>query len=874
MIPLKLTLRNFLSYRENVPSLDLAGVHVACLCGDNGHGKSALLDAITWCLWGKARGQVQDDLVSYGADEARVELDFTARDSCFRAVRSRRKAGGRRRQGSSDLQLLALDESGQGTQVISGNSVRETQARIERLVGMEYDTFINSAFLLQGRADEFTNKSPAERKAVLSSILGLEAYDQYQAKARERVGEKRSETDRLLGIIQQTEAEIANLGNPAAELAEVNRQFAALDCRLTAGRKAVEGLSQRLLQVEGIRARLAEQAEQASRVRADMDRIRSAMGEAENRIQEHLSLMERSGEIEANAIRLEDARSLLAALEEARQRHEALRGESNRLNGIIEIERTRLESEYDRLTRKIEKELAPLVEATPSLLAAREEARANIDALENGEAELAKSRLRLQALAQAIGEAQTTSARYQAEGEQLNEKLHLLNGSDTTSTTNAANAANAGAVCPLCLSPLSEDGYQTLSAAYQEEIQEKRNLFRSNRARLNDLEGQKTDLEENILAREGELGRAGDTVRNRLARLDSQIETASLADAELKQCRDQLKALTNLLQSGSFAGEAKVQLADVQSRLNSLGYDEEAFRQTFQVVRELEPFAQLKVRLRQATDQLAADKAALQQGNELLAERSQQLEVLLDQTALMEAAVSELPDMERTLARERSALEQLEADGQALLARRGLLEGEVNRLQSLQSGLGQNQGRLADLQEDQGVYQDLVSAFGRQGIQAMLIETVVPRLEEETNVLLGRMTDNRMHVKLETQRDRRSGAGEPIETLEINVSDELGTRNYEMYSGGEAFRVNLALRIALSRVLSQRTGAPLPTLFIDEGFGTQDASGRERILDVISAIENDFDKIIVITHLDDLKDMFPVRIEVQKDANGSTFWLS
>ncbi len=131
-----------------------------------------------------------------------------------------------------------------------------------------------------------------------------------------------------------------------------------------------------------------------------------------------------------------------------------------------------------------------------------------------------------------------------------------------------------------------------------------------------------------------------------------------------------------------------------------------------------------------------------------------------------------------------------------------------------------------------------------------------------------------MHVKLETQRERRTGRGEAIETLEINVSDELGPRAYEMYSGGEAFRVNLALRVALSKVLAQRTGTPLPTLFIDEGFGTQDASGRERILDVISAIQDDFEKIIVITHLEDLKDMFPVRIEVQKDVNGSTFWLN
>ena len=135
MIPVKLNLRNFLSYRENVPTLDFTGVHVACLCGDNGHGKSALLDAITWCLWGHARGQVQDDLVSYGADEARVELDFLARDGRFKVIRSRRRGGGRRRQGASDLQLVSVTEDGESTQVVSGNSIRETQARIEQLVG-------------------------------------------------------------------------------------------------------------------------------------------------------------------------------------------------------------------------------------------------------------------------------------------------------------------------------------------------------------------------------------------------------------------------------------------------------------------------------------------------------------------------------------------------------------------------------------------------------------------------------------------------------------------------------------------------------------------------------------------------------------------
>ena len=66
MIPLKLTLKNFLSYRDNVPTLDLEGIHVACLCGQNGHGKSALLDSMTWALWGKARGKNQSELIHYG----------------------------------------------------------------------------------------------------------------------------------------------------------------------------------------------------------------------------------------------------------------------------------------------------------------------------------------------------------------------------------------------------------------------------------------------------------------------------------------------------------------------------------------------------------------------------------------------------------------------------------------------------------------------------------------------------------------------------------------------------------------------------------------------------------------------------------------
>ena len=166
------------------------------------------------------------------------------------------------------------------------------------------------------------------------------------------------------------------------------------------------------------------------------------------------------------------------------------------------------------------------------------------------------------------------------------------------------------------------------------------------------------------------------------------------------------------------------------------------------------------------------------------------------------------------------------------------------------------------------VRDELAEAFGKRGVQALLIEIALPEIESEANRLLGRMTDNRMHVKFETQRETKKG--DILETLDINIADELGTRSYEMFSGGEAFRINFAIRIALSKVLARRAGAPLPTLIIDEGFGTQDTNGMEKLKEAITSVQDDFEKILVITHIEDFRDAFPVRIDVVKTAEGST----
>ena len=168
-------------------------------------------------------------------------------------------------------------------------------------------------------------------------------------------------------------------------------------------------------------------------------------------------------------------------------------------------------------------------------------------------------------------------------------------------------------------------------------------------------------------------------------------------------------------------------------------------------------------------------------------------------------------------------------------------------------------------------HKTLERAFGKDGVPALLIEQALPEIEEKANELLERLTDGQMSVRFVTQaeyKDRRRD--ELKETLDIQISDSAGSRNYEMYSGGEAFRVNFAIRLALSEILAQRKGARLQTLVIDEGFGSQDALGRQRLIEAINLVRHDFAKILVITHLDELKDAFPTRIEVEKSDRGST----
>ncbi|HZB94705.1 MAG TPA: SMC family ATPase, partial [Herpetosiphonaceae bacterium] len=338
MIPHKLTVRNFMCYREDVPPLHFDGINVVCLSGENGAGKSALLDAMTWALWGRARAKSDDDLIALGQDEMEVDFEFVLDGTLRRVVR--RRTRGKRGQTIVDFQML--DEQGAWRRV-SGDGVRDTDAQIANALRMKYDTFINSAFLLQGRADEFTNRKPAERKQVLSDILGLAEYERLEERAKTHRNRCDEELRSLEGVIADHEAQVASRPFFVARLSEATELGRKLDVEVAAREEAAQQLrreSLRLRQLAETKATLELQVTQHAK---ELHELQQEVAAIDLRLKQAEAIVARRPEIEAGVARLDQVEERLAEFELLREEAYRLNDEKKKYDDIVRELRLDLE---------------------------------------------------------------------------------------------------------------------------------------------------------------------------------------------------------------------------------------------------------------------------------------------------------------------------------------------------------------------------------------------------------------------------------------------------------------------------------------------------------------------------------------------------
>jgi len=851
MIPLQLRVRNFMCYRE-VPPLNFDGIHLACLTGANGHGKSALLDAMTWALWGKARAKRDDELIHLGESEMEVEFTFDLGGTVYRVQRKRDSS----KRGRTLLDLQVQHEG--AFRSIAESGVRNTQEAIIRLLRMDYETFTNSAFLLQGQADAFTTRTPAERKKVLGEILGLSRYDEYEQRAKDKARDRDRQVAELEGVLRDIDRELARRPEYEAELAEAETRVAALSVSVKEAEAALQDLRHQQQALEHQQARLRDLERRLARAEQDLGEIEAQIAERQGRLDGYERTLAGRKPVEEGYAALAAAREAESAWNERLARFTQVREAQRSLERQVDAARHDLELAAGRLggrVRELERRSAELPRHEGQLA----EVRGRLAALAEQEDQRQEAQSRLQALAEEAAGLQVRNEHLKSEIDTFKERLDWL------------ERESGQAQCPLCGQDLSDAHRDELLDQIQAGGKALADAYRANATRHREIGAEQGRLEAEI--RQLDQALAGlPAQQRRAAQLEQARDEAQAAAGELETVQTELAGVQGRLAAADFLPEAQAELARLAAEVATLGYDAGVHERARAQVAELVAFEAAYGRLQTALDRVDDERAALE---DLRGRQARWQAALVDDRAQRDALAAEvarLPEVQARVAAQAREVADLQAESSRARLALGAAQQKLDHCRYLGEERTRREADLKRVTEEKAIFDELRLAFGKRGIQAMIIEAAIPEIEFEANRLLARMTDGRMHVRFETQRETL--AGDTVETLDINIADELGTRPYELFSGGEAFRVNFAIRIALSKLLARRAGAQLQMLVIDEGFGTQDADGRQRLVEAINSIQDDFQRILVVTHIEELKDAFPVRIDVVKTPAGSQISLN
>jgi len=849
LIPVKLALKNFLSYGEDVPPLDFTQFHVACLSGNNGQGKSALLDALTWAVWGEGRKssrekKADNSLLRIGQKDMQVEFVFDLEGDRYRVIRSFSVA---KKSSRSSLEFQVFNQEDNKYISLTCPSIRKTQERIIKTLRIDYQTFINSAFILQGRIDEFSRKSARERKEILSEILGLSRYDELANLAKSHLKEVNNiimTKDSRLEYIAQ---ELKNVDFYKQKIKELSKNYSDISQKIKKKEEQITKLKDKI-------SFLKHKSEQFEELTNQIEQ----QGQEIVRGQSQIELKKK--EIISCEKIISQKETILAEF----KNYQKFNTENNQLT--LKLQKIRkMEEEKILIEKKIESERADLVVKVRNKQDRYKDLQAKAE-------QRAKNRARLLGLEKRMKDIkflEEESEKIRGRGNKLNIKLSSIKGQiEGLEKDNRDNEEklrllreNPEGECPLCEAKLNVDRKKKIEI----------NLNRGIKSNLKEIEKLKKEEEESNIQRE-ELVNKWREINQKLKDKDIWQQQLSKVQFEYKESEQaakvmiglqvEIKEINKIIKEKNYALEEQKGLKELVGQIKNIGYDEERHSKLNRKIEELRNAPLEKAKLEEAEKKIDSLKNTLSELKENYQQKELNLKVLEGKKERIKIELRDLPLLKEKLIQEEQFFKQNQILKDKILEERGGYQSKFDQCLKLEKEKKEIGKELEKNKKEQNIYEKLIVAFGKNGIQALIIENVLPEIEEEANNLLAKLTNNSTQITIESLRDLKSGRIK--ETLDIKISDELGIRDYELYSGGEAFRIDFSLRIALSKLLTRRAGTKLRTLVMDEGFGTQDEEGLDNLVQAIQSISDDFDKILIITHLESIKDAFPVRIEVTK----------
>ena len=841
MIPLKIRLNNFLSYGATNETLDFRYFDLACLSGPNGAGKSSLLEAMIWVLWGKGRAS-DDEMIHQGEKEMWVEFEFMIDNQKYKVIRKRIK----KRQSILELFLEKNDKYFP----ISEATYTQTQEKLSKILKISQQTFLNSAFLRQGRADEFTRKTPTERKAILGEILGLDIYDDLALRTKEKIKEKeniisgqRVILDQIKEKIEKEDEFLTNLKEIEKKIQEIKEKLKKTESEYLFWEKKFVFLEQKekekinlLSEKEEILNEIKQGKEKKEQLASEIDQFKKFIFQKEE-IEKGYNLLQAVREEEKQwGEKLSLYNQLLEQKHQINQKIEEMRHQ-------LEIEKKRLETLLGRFQENLALKENFLKEK--ALLEAELKVKKEI---EEKIREVEKEKL-----TSLIIERETGLQQLRKEAEQIKEKISLLSKSE--------------AHCPLCEQILNFQDRKQLLAKFQSQLQELRKEYSQIAEQIKQAQQNKQKIEREIELLEVKQQKMAEK-ESKLSFLVLKIEEINKESKEKEKIQTALVAISNKIKNQSYGQDLFKELNKIEDQIEKLGYSSQKHQEVKTKIERLLKYEELKEKLTQADFKIEKNKEAIK---EIEATEKKLKEKLAKIEIENQKIEQQLKEKEKVLNQKKvleQYLETIKSQKDELIAQQSYYKTLLEEIKRNKKEVEERLLEIKKAEEELEILREILEIVGKNGIPALIIKKALPEIEQEAQNLLARLTEGRMKVYLVTEKEKKTSK-ELKETLEIIVGDENGQREYSMFSGGEAFRIDFALRVALSKFLAKKAGVKLQMIVIDEGFGTQDSQGLNALVEAINSIKEDFKKILVITHLEELKYQFPVKINIYKDSQGS-----
>ena len=843
--PRSIEVKNYRSY--TAATFDFEPVHMAMVNGPNGVGKSSLfMDALADCLYEQTRKEDIGGWVRDGTKSGSITFTFGLGGQDYRVIRTRTKSG------RGTLALQRWDAEGQAWADESDTTMKLTQARIERLLGMDCTTFCSIALIRQDAYGLFLEAGSDQRMAVLSALLGLDIYGRMEDLAKAGATEQRRKLAAIRersAILDETIQQKAGIESEDAELADQVADVEKIAKDLEADLREAEA-------AEALRAEIARQVEEKKR-QAQEYRLQAA-----DKASEYLDLEKQHSEAEAAADGLEDAVKAAERVKAARELMQRFAPDVERdkdlvkerswttsdlLNADQKVKRLESEKGWNELVLSKRGEISKAKVELAEIAAMKEKVRQRLSGMEKATAAYQRAKAACDAYLQ---EAKSDIRVREAEIKRAMDEASRLDDSgcpvpETATCKFLASAVDCKQMLPGMIESLEDakkkhrERYDELKAAV-DQAKEAIDEIGDPLDELSDLERREQELR-SIASKEAEVAAAEASVEKIEASIKEAKEAADKAVAHIEEIDAEREKLT---QAVTAYQEAEGDVASLSALADTLAECQAG-------ASKAEALAPQIRKLKEEVDELRGkSEQALREADEIAAR---------------------VPGGGNVADRIRANIEAQRRSLTDLATRRGQLKAKLEDIAEAET----KSSELRREAEAVGVvlsdYTTLAQAFGLDGIQYMIVRGVVPEIMHRSNEILAAMTGGRMAVDIRTEREQKS-TKQVINSLEVWINTITGgNRPYLSHSGGEKVKIALAVTLGLADVKARRAGVQLGMLFIDEP-PFLDADGTEAYADALAAMasRNPNMRILAISHDPTMKARFVQNIVVTGGEDGST----